>query len=525
MCDCVGMAQPVPRTSGSQPPGARPRLTTQHLATLQAEHDTTAPDLPRYDRGALTGGITHIGIGGFHRAHLAVYLDDLLRAGAGTWSVTGSGVMPHDERIAAVLGEQQGLYVLAEREGETTNSRIIGSINRFVPAHADPAPLLRYLAEPSTHIVSLTVTEGGYPVEHGSFVETPGLGDDCARAAPRSTFGILAAALDERRTGGLPPFTVLSCDNLPGNGDVARTAVLGAAALRSSDLLRWVDANGAFPNAMVDRITPATTDTDRAWVESAFGFVDEWPVVCEPFRQWALEDRFCDGRPSFEQAGVIMTSDVTPYEQMKLRLLNASHSGLAYHAALAGITHVHDAMFDHRIATFVRALMKNEAAPNLEAPSGIDLHQYQETLVQRFSNPAIADTIARLCLDGTAKFPTFIVPSLEAQIANGGPIRMLGLVLAGWCRYLRGVADDGTPLSLSHDPFLDEATAIARRSISDPRAFLKYERALGPNIGESSRLLDTFTEALSSLDRIGSLATLDVWTSAGAHEVARPGSQ
>ncbi len=529
MWDCVGM---VDRTSIPDAPPASP---AEGAATLQASMlgrlgrpglsqsglggansvpvrpgPIAAVRVPGYAREQLTGGITHLGVGGFHRAHLAVYIDDLAAKGS-TWSITGSGVMPHDGRICAVLREQDGLYVLVEREGTRSDARIIGSLTNLLPAYESTAALISNLVDPATRIVSLTITEGGYPVEHGGFVGDDALALDARAAAPRSTFGVIAAALDARRLAGSAPFTVLSCDNLPGNGHVARVAVLGAAAMRSEPLAQWLNTHGAFPNSMVDRITPQTTDADRAWVAGEFGIADQWPVVCEQFRQWALEHSFADGRPAFEQVGVLMTNDVIPYEHMKLRLLNASHSALAYHAALAGITYVHDAVLDSRIATFIRALMNKESAPNLVAPAGIDLDDYQESLLRRFSNPAIADTIARLCLDGTGKFPTFIVPSMEAQLQKNGSVRMLALALAGWCRYLRGVADDGSTLTLSFDPYLDEAVDLARRSVTDPRIFLGYERAFGPNLVKSPRLLDTFSSALSDLDQYGSLVTLQRW--------------
>ncbi len=483
--------------------------------------DIRFPTYDRFDRGsAQQGRITHLGIGAFHRAHLAVYLDDLLERGNGSWSVTGSGVMPHDDRVGQLLRAQDGFYVVAEKEGDKATGRVIGSITNFVDGAADPDALLQNLADPLTKIVSITITEGGYPVQHGSFVESPELASDFRADVPRSTFGLLAAALDHRRKAGSAPFTVMSCDNLPGNGDVAKLAVLGAASFRSTELATWIERNGAFPNAMVDRITPATTDSDRQWVMQRFGIRDAWPIMCEPFRQWALQDTFVDGRPAFENVGVLITDDVIPYEHMKLRLLNASHSALAYHAALAGYTYVHEAMNDSKIREFIRTLMKVEAAPNLDSPRGIDLAEYQESLVHRFSNSAIADTIARLCLDGTAKFPTFLVPTAEAQIKNGGPISMVALTLAGWCRYLRGVADNGTAITHSHDPFLAEAVAVANASTADPRAFLAYERALGPNLAKSERLVREFTRAMESLDRAGSLATLDSWVrSASASSV------
>ena len=494
MWECVGMT-------------ARPRLNTALLGALNS-----GLALPTYDRSALTGGIVHLGVGAFHRAHLALYTDDLANRGPGNkWSITGAGVTAHDTDVARLLGEQDGLYLLAEREGAGAQSRIIGSLTNFVPAEHDATPLVQILSDSSTRIVSLTITESGYPVVQGAFVGSDELAIDAKSARPRTTFGVIAAALDARRSAGLGPFTVLSCDNLPGNGHVVEAAVLGVCGLRSAELETWVQASGAFPNSMVDRITPATTDADRQWVVDTFGFVDAWPIVCEPFRQWALEDKFVQGRPKFEDVGVLMTTDSIPYEHMKLRLLNGSHSGLAYLSALGGFTYVHDALLDPRVRNFVRKFMKEEAAPNLVAPAGIDLADYQKSVVHRFSNPAIADTIARLCMDGTSKFPTFIVPSVEEQLAKGGPIRMLALILAGWCRYLRGVADDGTPIVLSHDPFLAEAVDAAKRSVHEPRAFLQYELGLGPNLAQSDRLVEVFTEALASLEAHGALETLRRW--------------
>ncbi len=518
----------LPLGTETTPVVGSPRLSGGLLKQLGSEGDENgslrragfgAITLPTYERSSLTGGITHIGVGGFHRAHLALYVDDLAQANASTWSITGSGVTAHDTRIARVLSEQDGLYLLAEREGEHVEGRIIGALTSFLPAEHDPLPLLNNLVDPNTSILSLTITEGAYPVEHGVFVESESLAADVRSESPRGTFGLLIEALDRRRKAGLAPFTVLCCDNLPGNGHVARTAVLGAASLRSAELSAWIERNGAFPNAMVDRITPQTTDADRAWVAETFGFIDGWPVVCEPFRQWALEDHFVEvpgkqSRPPFELAGALMTNDVLPYEHMKLRLLNGSHSALAYHAALAGIKYVHDATLNPPIQRFIRSLMKDEAVKTLTvAPAGIDLDEYQESLVRRFSNPAIADTIARLCLDGTGKFPTFIVSSLESQLASGGEIRMLTLAIAGWCRYLQGVADDGSALVLSGDPYLAEATGFAMRSTTDPTAFLHYERALGPNLASSTRLAEVFTEALTNLKMFGSLGTLERWTS------------
>jgi mannitol 2-dehydrogenase len=467
--------------------------------------------VPSYERRR-AGGIVHIGVGGFHRAHLAAYLHDLLAKGATEWSITGSGVMPADARMAEVLAAQDGLYVLVEREGTEARGEVVGSIIDYVYAGDETATLLARLVEPATHIVSMTITESGYPVEHGRFVVSDALEVDSVADEPRMPFGVVVRALDARRRAGLPPFTVLSCDNLPGNGDVARIATLGAAALRSDDLAAWLHRHGAFPNAMVDRITPMTTDTDREFVQAAYGVIDDWPVTCEPFRQWVLEDTFSDGRPPFEEAGVLMTTDVAPYERMKLRLLNGSHSGLAYLAALAGLTYVDEALAQPAISRFMRRLMHDEVAPTVPPPPGIDLVAYQDELVKRFSNAAIGDRISRLCLDGSSKFATFLVPPLVEQIERDGPLRMLAVVFAGWCRYLHGRADDGSALELAADPFLGDAIAAARAADRDPGAFFSYHRTFGHRLERSERLITTFTEALRSLERVGALATLDEWT-------------
>jgi mannitol 2-dehydrogenase len=457
--------------------------------------------------------IVHFGVGAFHRSHLAVYLDDLDQLSkTPRWSIIGTGVTTNDVRMADALEPQDGYYTLVEKSGTQTVGRIIGSLTEFRRVQPDARAVIQALVDPATKIVSMTITEGGYPIRLGVFDADDTVLNDLTSEVPSTTFGVIVAALDQRRRAGLAPFTVLSCDNLPGNGAVARTAVLGAASARSDALGTWLETNGAFPNSMVDRITPATTDADRAFVQQEYGFYDAWPVVCEPFRQWALEDTFVDGRPRFEEVGVLMTSDVIPYEHMKLRLLNGSHSALAYHAALAGIGFVHEAMNDPTIEAYVRQLMALEAAPTLETPAGIDLVSYQNELVTRFSNPAIADTIARLCLDGSAKFPTFILQTLDHQLRHDGPIELLTLALAGWCKYLRGWADDGTSIELSSDPHLAEAVKFAQASVGDARRFLGFERVFGPHLGQTERFAACFAAAMHSLETIGSLATLREWT-------------
>jgi mannitol 2-dehydrogenase len=518
--ECVAMPVPPARQLNQQLVDELRNSPTNSLSIAPSATPTPSAQ-------AESCSIVHFGVGAFHRSHLAVYLDDLrmLQAVATgstprpDWSIIGTGVMPHDTRVAQLLSAQDGHYVLVEKSGGGATGRVISSIKGFSAAVPSSASTIELLSDSATSIVSLTITEGGYPVSHGAFDAAHGNGHltvDLASSNPQTTFGVIVQALERRRLAGLAPFTVLSCDNLPGNGNVVRTAVLGAASAISDVLANWLEQHGAFPNGMVDRITPATTDADRAFVAEHFGVIDAWPIVCEPFRQWALEDTFVTDRPRFENVGVLMTTDVVPYEHMKLRLLNGSHSALAYHAALAGIEYVHDAVGDDRIERFIRQLMADEAAPTLETPAGIDLDSYQNELVQRFSNPAIGDTIARLCLDGSAKFPTFILQSLEHQLRTGGAIEMLTLAIAGWCQYLRGVRDDGSALTMSGDPYLSEAVAAARSSITDNAEFLNFQRVFGPHLGTSDRLRSCFDAAMLSLASKGSLATLDAWCTAPA---------
>ena len=460
-------------------------------------------DLPGYDRTALTPSIVHIGVGGFHRAHFAVYVDQLCRSGRTDWSIVGAGVMPHDERIAQVLEAQDGLYTLLVRDQDGVDARVIGSITEYIHGHPDPTALIERIAAPETAIVSLTVTEGGYPVDDRTGAFNP----DSANAREGSAFDVIVRGLARRRELGSGPLTVLSCDNVIGNGTVARTATLGVAGGDSS-LAAWIDETTSFPNSMVDRITPATTDADRAYVAEGLGYADAWPVSTEPFTQWVVEDRFAGPRLPLEELDVIVTDDVEPYELFKLRLLNAAHSCLAYLARLAGHRLVDEAMAEPRFAAYLRDFLDTEAGPVVPEAPGIDLESYTATLLTRFANPAIGDQIDRLCLDGSPKFPKFLLPTVRRQLDAGGPIDLAMLALAGWCRYLQGVADDGSGIEPSPDPHLDEARRHARQAATDPVAFLRFERVFG-DLVDDDRVRTAFTSALASLDGHGVRDTLD----------------
>ena len=365
----------------------------------------TLPELsvavPSYDRSGLTQGLVHIGVGGFHRAHQALFHDRLLAEGASEWAICGLGALPGDRRMQEALDAQDGLYTLVERAPGEEEARVIGSITGYVLAPDDPEAAIEKLAAETTRIVSLTVTEGGYNISDVTGEFDPD-NEDVAHdleegATPRTTFGLVTEALARRRERGFGPFTVMSCDNLQGNGERAHYAFTTFARLRDPELGEWIEEHVTFPNSMVDRITPATTDADRDAVRERFGIDDRWPVVCEPFIQWVLEDAFCAGRPPYEDVGVQVVDDVEPYELMKLRLLNASHQALAYFGHLLGHEYVHEAAQDEPLRALVRKYMDEEATPTLPPVPGVDLEDYKATLIERFSNPGVRDTVARLC--------------------------------------------------------------------------------------------------------------------------------
>lgn len=454
--------------------------------------------VPRYDRGTLGSGIVHVGVGGFHRAHQAEYLDDLCNEGVRDWSITGAGVLATDAVMAKVLAEQSGLYTLVTRSENETSVRVIGTLTRYLHAFPRLEALIDVCVSPSTRIVSLTITEGGYPVEPGS--------ERAVKPSTSPVFAAIATALQRRRLDGQGPFTVLSCDNVLNNGEVAKTATIGAAEELGYET-RWLERDGAFPNSMVDRITPATTSSDRGMLVSEYGLNDGWPVMTEPFRQWVIEDEFSLGRPPWEEVGAMVTSDVAPYERMKLRVLNAGHSTLAYLAALAGHELVHEATADPLFARFLGTFLREEAVPVLPPVPDIDIESYVTEVITRFSNPSIRDQIARLCLDGSSKFPTFLIPTIRAQLEVGGPIEMSAMALAGWCHYLAGKDDAGREIQPAPDSMIETAISYARASVERPEAFLGFAEVFG-DLASSQRLRETFEASLRSLRTNGARATL-----------------
>jgi mannitol 2-dehydrogenase len=468
---------------------------------------------PAYDRDLVTAGVVHVGVGGFHRAHQAMYLDRLMNEGkALDWGICGVGVMAADQAMKQALDAQDGLYTLVLKHSDGTyEPRVIGSIVQYLFAPEDPEAVIEKMAAPSTRIVSLTITEGGYNISDitGEFdAANPDVIRDLdPGAVPRTTFGLVTDALRRRRERGLVPFTIMSCDNLQGNGDLAKAAFTTFARLRDPALADWVEREVRFPNSMVDRITPATTDADRAEVRERFGVDDRWPVVCEPFTQWVLQDDFTAGRPPYEAAGVQVVDDVGPYELMKLRLLNASHQALCYFGYLCGYRLVHQAARDPLFRTFLLGYMDDEATPTLAPVPGIDLTEYKHTLIERFSNPQVRDTIARLCAESSDRIPKWLLPVVRAQLATGGQIKRSAAVVASWARYAEGVDEQGEPIEVV-DRLADTLTKLARRQREAPDAFIS-NRLLFGDLVDDERFRTAYRSALASLHEHGARATLE----------------
>jgi mannitol 2-dehydrogenase len=482
-------------------------------ALNQANLGSLSIPMPSYDRSQVTVGIAHFGVGGFHRAHQAMYIDQLMDQGnALDWGICGVGVMPFDLKMKEAMQSQDCLYTLVLKAPDGSwEPRIIGSIVQYLYAPDDPEAVIEKMADPATRIVSLTVTEGGYnfhPVT-GEFDDTnPGVQADLAPGAvPATTFGLITEALVRRRSRGIEPFTVMSCDNIQGNGDMAQEVFAAFARLRDPELGEWVERNVRFPNSMVDRITPVTTDEDRARISERFGIEDAWPVVCEPFTQWALEDKFTSGRPPLEDVGVQVVPDVVPYELMKLRLLNASHQALCYFGYLAGYRLVHEVAQDQLFANFLLDYMNREATPTLAPVPGIDLDAYKLQLIERFSNAAVRDTVARLCAESSDRIPKWLLPVVRENLAAGRDVTLSAAVVASWARYAEGVDEQGEPIKVV-DRLADTLQQIAAQQREDPLAFVKNQELFG-DLATEPGFTEPYLNALDSLHTSGARGTLE----------------
>jgi fructuronate reductase len=465
---------------------------------------------PAFDARALPVGIVHLGIGAFHRAHMAAYTQDALAREPGGWGICGVSLRSPDIRDR--LAPQDGLYALAVRGCGTEELSIIGTVRELLFAPENPARVIARIADPAVKIVSLTVTEKGYchDAATGRLREDDaGIRHDLAHpAAPRTAIGMLVRGLEARCNGDAGSVTVLCCDNLPHNGRTVSGVVLRFAELVDADLASWIAANVAFPATMVDRIVPATTAADRDAVAKRLGLEDASPVMAEPFRQWVIEDRFAAGRPCWERVGVEFVADVSPYEDMKLRLLNGSHSAMAYLGFLAGYEFIWQVIGDPAFRRYVECLMA-EASTTLALPAGVDVMRYRRDLIERFANPSLGHRCYQIAMDGSQKLPQRLLGTIRDRLGRGQSIDALGLAVAAWMRYVRAVDEKGTPFQVQ-DPLAARLHGAA--NAPDPAArvdaLLAVREVFGADLADNTDLRARLVAWLSLLDQNGAKAAV-----------------
>jgi mannitol 2-dehydrogenase len=458
---------------------------------------------PNYNRNRLKTGIVHIGVGGFHRSHQAYYIHQLLeKFDNKDWAICGVGLREADRKMYDILKKQDRLYTLTiQHPDRTIENEVIGSIKEMLLAVDTPDVVIAKMAHPDTKIVSLTITEGGYNFNlltgKFNFVNKDIQHDLSILNQPKTVFGYLVEALRQRHENGIAPFSVLSCDNIPHNGNVARQMFLAFARKKDSKLADWIAKEVTFPNTMVDRITPVTSAADIEFLQNECHYKDEWPVICEPFIQWVVEDNFCNGRPPLEKLGVQFVPDVLPYEKMKIRLLNAGHSVLGIPGALHGHQSINDCMNDAVFAKFMREFMNKEATPVLDKIEGVDFERYKDSLEERFANPNIKDSVSRICSESSSKLPKFLIPTIQDNLARNGSIEFATFILAAWCYYSHyQVNENNVPLEII-DEEKDALHEAAKHSLEDKLAFLEIDDVFG-RLRQNDRFLQTF-KAMTTL--------------------------
>ncbi|WP_308562371.1 fructuronate reductase [uncultured Klebsiella sp.] len=481
---------------------------------------TTLPNnvqLPRYDRSQLRSRIVHFGFGAFHRAHQALLTDRVLNASGGDWGICEISLFSGD-RLMSQLRQQDHLFTVLEKGAAGNQPIVVGAVRECLNAKLDSlAAIIDKFCEPQVAIVSLTITEKGYCIDPASGLldmTQPRIIHDLQNPTlPQSVPGILVEALSRRRQRGLPPFTILSCDNIPNNGHVVKNAVLGMAEKRDPELTQWIAERVSFPATMVDRIVPAATDASLAEISAILGVEDPCAISCEPFIQWVVEDNFVAGRPEWENAGVQMTDNVLPWEQMKLRMLNGSHSFLAWLGYLAGHTHISDCMQDPVFRNAAYRLMLDEQAPTLSI-KGVDLTAYADSLIARFSNPALKHRTWQIAMDGSQKLPQRMLDGIRVHLDRGSAWPLLALGVAGWMRYVSGTDDAGNAIDI-RDPLADKLHTCVSGSNDQQRvaALLSLTEIFGHDLPQNPQFVAQITAAWQQLTRSGArqaiAATLD----------------
>ncbi len=459
--------------------------------------------IPSYNRDKVKTSIVHIGVGNFHRSHEAYYTNELMEYyGVLDCGICGVGLLDYDRRIYNILKDQDGLYTLITKELDgSLTARVIGSIIEYIFAPENPIAVIEKMANPDIKIISLTITEGGYNLNEatGEFdFSNPVIVEDMKNPmSPRTVFGYLAQAMKLRMLRGIVGCTVQSCDNIQGNGNVAKKSLLNYVEKAEPKLLSWIEENVSFPNAMVDRITLVTVATDIDKLQEEFLIKDQWPVVCEPFIQWVVEDKFSAGRPEWEKVGVQFVENVVPFENMKLRLLNAGHSVLGMLGALHGYKTIDEAARDEDFKTFLTGFMDEEASPTLGYLGDIDLEEYKNSLIKRFQNIYIKDLIARICLESSAKFPIFLLPTIKAQLKDEGNITRAAFIVAAWCKYNNGMDENGNTYVIE-DAMSNELIRAAALSHQDPIRFLEIEPVFGDMVNNKA-FVDIYLSSLEML--------------------------
>ncbi|MBU2929321.1 mannitol dehydrogenase family protein [Winogradskyella psychrotolerans] len=455
------------------------KLNNENLSTISERIA-----VPKYNRKTLKTGIVHIGIGGFHRAHEAFYTDQLLQdESIKDWGICGVALLDFDTKIYNTLKEQDGLYTLIVKELDGTHTkRVIGAITEYLFAPENPTKVIEKMASPDVKIITLTITEGGYNYNEATknfdFTNPLIIHDLENPNAPKTVFGYLTQALQLRKERGLKGLTIQSCDNIQGNGHMTQNMLLSYVSKAEPGLTDWIIENVSFPNAMVDRITPVTAPEDITHLKETSGIDDAWPVVCEPFKQWVIENNFVAGRPAWENVGAQFVENVVPYEKMKLSLLNAGHSVLGILGALMGYNTIDEAVNDHELKTFLKNYMDVEVTPTLGNLKGIDLEAYKQSLLERFGNVNIKDQIDRICSETSAKYPIFILPTIQSQLEDKGSIQLAAFVTAAWAIYSLGTNENGDALNIK-DALKHELYKKAIEAKQNPTAFLKIESVFG----------------------------------------------